>query len=386
MDNKSNKIPYFRVNQKKGEEFINIIKSSFNNKNILNNRYKTLHKGDWIYFPLINNKELINEIVRVIGEKFSYEVKFNEGVVNQDFRPRSLKEYLREKIPKKFLKFIPKSYDIIGEIAIVEFNIKDSERTRNVQKYKQEIAKAIAFINKNVKTVYEKASEIKGRYRVRDLHLLFGNDVSETIHKENNCVFKLDVKKTFFTPRLFFERKRIISKIFKNNEKIVDLFAGIGPFSIEIAKNHDVQIYAFDINPNAFFYLKENIRMNKIKGDVSPVNINVSKLKNPKYPLHFKLKNWANRIIMNLPEKSLEYLDVACYLLDSMGGIIHHYQFAKKPNSLKDGLEKLKVSLKKLNWKISKIVEKKVVKPYSPKEDLIVIDAYIEPIDLNNKI
>lgn len=380
MDDNSNIIPYLRVKQKKGEEFINLIKSTFNNRNVLNNRYKILHEDDWICFPLINNKELIKELVRLIGEKFSFKVEFNKGIANQDFRPRSLEEYLKEKIPKRFFEFIPKSYDIIGEIAIVEFNIEESEKTRNIQKYKQEIAKAIAYINKNVKTVYEKASEIRGRYRIRDLNLLFGSDISETIHKENNCRFKLDVKKTFYTPRLFYERKRIISKDFDKNEHIVDLFAGIGPFSIEIAKNHDVVIYAFDINPNAFFYLEENIRLNKIKGNIIAENIDVSELKYPNNPLHFKLKNWANRIIMNLPEKSLEYLDVACHLLDSMGGIIHHYQFSEKPNSLTDGLEKLHVSLKKLDWKIVKIFEKKIVKPFSPKEDLIVIDAYIEPI------
>jgi tRNA (guanine37-N1)-methyltransferase len=382
MDDNSNKIPYIRVNQNEGQNFINLIKSSFNNKNILNHRYKIIHEDKYICFPLINNIELIEELGRLIGEKFSYKVKFNKGVANQDFRPRSIEEYLREKIPERFFEFIPKSYDIIGEIAIIEFNIKEAEKMLNIQKYKQEIAKAIAYINKNVKTVYEKASEIRGRYRIRDLNLLFGSDISETIHKENNCLFKLDVKKTFYTPRLFYERKRIISKDFNKNEHIIDLFAGIGPFSIEIAKNHDVIIYAFDINPNAFFYLKENIQLNNIKGNVIPENLDVSDLKNPNNPLHFKLKNWANRIIMNLPEKSMEYLDVACHLLDSMGGIIHHYQFSEKPNSLKNGLEKLNISIKKLNWKIVKIIEKKIVKPYSPKEDLIVIDAYIEPIIL----
>ena len=68
----------------------------------------------------------------------------------------------------------------------------------------------------------------------------------------------LDVKKVYFSPRLATERKRITDQV-KNNEIIVDMFAGIGPFSISIARKHKVKIYAIDINPYAYKYLKKNI-------------------------------------------------------------------------------------------------------------------------------
>ncbi|MQK95284.1 methyltransferase, partial [Escherichia coli] len=82
------------------------------------------------------------------------------------------------------------------------------------------------------------------------------------------CIFKLDISKVFFTPRLSAERIRIASMV-KPGETICDLFAGVGPFSIIIAKkNPNVKVHACDINPDAYKYLVENIRLNKVEDRV----------------------------------------------------------------------------------------------------------------------
>jgi len=244
-------------------------------------------------------------------------------------------------------------------------------------------AKALVEVNKIVKTVYEKKSEVKGKYRLKELQPIFGVDNPETLHKENHCIFKLDVKNTYFTPRLVFERKRLSLLRFAKNELIVDMFAGVGPISIQIARNKDVKIYSFDINPAAHKYLIENIKLNKLKGEILAYNIDIVDLIKLSNELGINLKNRVDRIIMNLPEQSINYVDIACFLMKKTGGILHFYQFCEKPNPIEKGIENLRTKLKMMGWHIEEVINSKIVKPFSPKSDLIVADVKIKCI--NNK-
>ncbi|HEX7467722.1 MAG TPA: 50S ribosomal protein L11 methyltransferase, partial [Methanobacterium sp.] len=131
----------------------------------------------------------------------------------------------------------------------------------------------------------------------------------------------LDVKKVYFSPRLATERKRI-SDLVKNNEIVIDMFAGIGPFSISIARNHEVKLYAIDINPAAYKYLKENIIINKLEGTIIPLLGDVIEVLN-------NLNIEADRIIMNLPGTAQNFLDIAIKSLKA-GGVIHYYEFASE--------------------------------------------------------
>jgi tRNA G37 N-methylase Trm5 len=60
------------------------------------------------------------------------------------------------------------------------------------------------------------------------------------------------------------------------------------------------------------------------------------------------------------------------------GGLLHFYQFSEKPSPIENGIEKLSKNLKKMGWKLEEIMISKTVKPYSPKSDLIVVDAKIK--------
>ena len=205
-----------------------------------------------------------------------------------------------------------------------------------------------------------------------------GKNNTETIHKENNCIFHLDIKTTYFSPRLVNERRRISESNIQKNEVIADLFTGVGSFSIQIARLNPVCIHAFDVNPQAYKFLQTNIDFNKLKGKIIPYNMNNRDLLNPLNPIGKKLSGTVDRIIMNLPEGSIGFIDVACFLLDKTGGILHFYKFSEKPNPIENTLKTLEESLNILNWQIESIINSKIVKHFSPKSEMVVIDSIIK--------
>ncbi len=380
IDNKS-EIQYFKLKMEDGQAFINFLKKKFKNTQIINQKYKLLHENEYILFPFVKNQVLIDKVVALVDKEFNFELISKEGIINENYKYRTLQEALKGKLPEKYFDMIPKAYDIVGSIAIIEFDKFNYINNKLINEYKQKIAKAVSDVNKNIKTVYEKKSQIKGKYRLRDLAVLFGDDKSKTIHKENDCFFKLDVKNTYFSPRLVFERRRIASSEIKENELIIDMFAGVGTFSIQIAKNNNVKIYAFDINPNAYEYLKKNVELNtSLKGEISPNNMDVKDLLKPKNQLGHLLKNKADRIIMNLPEDSIKFIDVACSLMKESEGTLHFYQFSEKPNPIEKTLENLEKELSSFNWEIKSMINSKIVKHYSPKAELVVIDSKIKAL------
>ena len=375
----SKEIQFFKIGKENGQKFLKLIKEKFKDQDIINKNYKVIKENDYIFFPLVDDVQLLNKLEKLLEHNFDYQIITKKAIQNPKFGYKSLEKILKNEIPEKIFNLIPKSYDIIGEIAIIEFDKFGEFENEAIRPFKKKIAKAIELANKHVKTVYEKISEIKGEHRLRELALVYGQNISETIHKENKCRFKLDVKHTFFTPRLVFERRRIASSNIKANEIIVDMFAGVGPISIQLAKKNEVNLYSFDINTVAYNYLKENIKLNKLKGKIKPYNLDIKNLISPSNELGKVLKSNVNRIIMNLPEKSLEYIDVVCFLMKKSGGIIHNYQFCEKPNQIEKAILNLEKELNKYNWEVEKILNSKIVKAYSPKADLVVIDLYVKP-------
>ena len=368
---------FIKLKQSDAQEFLSIVNRVFKKKPIINQKFKILHERKYILFPLIKDEILIETLKNTIGQDIKHEFLNLKGTKNPKFKHKSIINALKGDIDEEYLDLIPKSYDIVGDIAIIELDDVESLNERESVILKKKIAKALTLVNKNVNAVYEKKSKIKGSYRLRELHHLYGDKKTTTTHKENNCLFNIDLSQVFFTPRLVFERKRIASSSFQEKEIIVDLFAGVGPFSIQIAKNHDVTIHSFDINPRAFEQLKENIGLNKTIGEIIPHNLNVKTLVASTNELGASLKNMVDRIIMNLPEKSMDFIDIACFLMKKSGGIIHSYQFCEKPYPIEKAINNLHESITNQKWVVEKIINSKVVKQFSPKAELVVVDLKI---------
>ena len=234
------------------------------------------------------------------------------------------------------------SFDIIGDIAIVKY--------REDLDYK-ELAKKLVD-GKSIKKLAVDMG-VRGSERIRELKIIVGDSL-ETIHKEYGVRLKVDISKVYFSPRLATERWRVVQKV-KDGETIFDMFAGCGPFSILIAKYRDVKIYACDINPYAIDYLEENIKMNKVKG-ITPILGDARDVAK-------EIK--ADRIIMNLPHSSFEFLEYAIEAAKN-GAFIHYYEILPKNNER----EKDIIAKGKDKGVRVKILEKRRVHAYSPSKDM----------------
>ena len=271
--------------------------------------------------------------------------------------PHNFAEILEDELTPEEIENLKTSFDTIGDIVILE--IPDE-----LQDKKQLIGDAAYKFTKR-KAIYMKKSAIKGTIRVRDLEFLSGVDDSLTIHKEHGVRLKLDVREVYFSPRLATERKRVMESV-KDGEKILDMFCGIGPFPIVIARNKDVDITAVDINEAAIKYLDENIKLNKLKGNIESHCGDVREVSKG-----FKTK--FDRIIMNLPGLAYSFLDVAIDLIED-DGIINYYEFS---DSYEQGIKRLNEAASGAGKKVE-ILNTRKVKSISPDEWHVSIDAKIK--------
>lgn len=205
------------------------------------------------------------------------------------------------------------SYELIGEIAVIN---------ELVDIGKEEAVEGILAHHPRVKTVLRKKGGLEGEFRVGNYEKLYGKE-TETFHKEFGCRFKVDPTKTYFSERYGTERNRVISRI-ENAEKVLVMFAGVGPFAIMAAKNRNPEkVVAIEKNPEAFKYLKENIELNDVENTVEAYEGDVEEI----IPELGKF----DRVIMPLPESADKYLELAMkHTADE--GIIHYYRFIEDQN------------------------------------------------------
>ncbi len=244
---------------------------------------------------------------------------------------RRLKEKLSADLPSEQLSHFYNSFDMIGDIAIIRLA---NEADGNVATAKA-VANQIMAVHRGVKTVFAQASPVRGEFRVRELRLLAGEDKTVTKYRESGCVFAVDVAECYFSPRLSYERSRV-ARLVKSGETVVNMFAGVGCFSIIIAKTvPETKVFSIDVNPIAVKYMEENVKINRVYGKVIPL------LGDSKDVINAQLQRKADRVLMPLPEKALEYLPDAVLALTPVGGWIHFYDFQHAAGN-EDPVEKTK--------------------------------------------
>jgi tRNA (guanine37-N1)-methyltransferase len=300
---------------------------------------------NFLYLPLIDNRHGEEQLGYMIMER-DFQVLERET--------RSYRELLE--LPDDLMDLLPTSFDLIGHIVIIKL-------VEELQEHKQAIGEALLSANKTIKTVAMDRG-VHGRERVRNLEIIAGEESTETIHREHGIELIADPSKVYFSPRLATERHRI-SQMVNEGETVVDMFCGIGPFSILIAKSNKVdKIYAIDINEKAIDYLKKNIEWNKVSniipmpGDSKEILPTLEK---------------ADRIIMNLPHSAFEFLSLAFSRIKS-GGTIHYYEVLENEDKEKR-FEEISKLVREIRIGLVNIQE---VHTYSPSSSLYCFDMKVE--------
>lgn len=216
---------------------------------------------------------------------------------------------ISDDIPRKMISRLPSSWEKIGDVLVVKI-------PSDLMGYKGLIGRVYAEVL-GCRTVLNDVGGIVGEFREPSVEVIYGSYDTETIHKENGVHFKLDPQRVMFSSGNMDERIRM-ANISNNEEVVVDLFAGIGYFTLPIAVySKPRKIYACEKNPVAYDYLCENIVLNNVINVVEPVfgdNRDVAP------------RGIADRVIMGYLGGTESFLDVAFECLCDNTGFIHFHE------------------------------------------------------------
>lgn len=259
----------------------------------------------------------------------------------QDARKRiSYREIAR--IPDEIRSQLPSSFDTIGSKALVKL-------PEALRPYGVEIGEAILMAHRSLDSVFEDRG-VEGEFRTRAVTRLAGSGATETVVTEYGIRLRLDVSKTFYSPRLASERRLVCSSI-GAGERVLDMFAGVGPFSIHAARRATRgHVVSLDINPYAISYLKENAAMNSVS-NIEAHFVDASDFSSGSY----------DRIIMNLPAGGRGFIDHAFSLL-SPGGIVDYYELMEN--------DRLESRIAELRATGKEVIDPRTVKSYSPSQGI----------------
>jgi len=303
-----------------------------------------IQKGDFVEIPIYEN-----------FEKFFPEYDIIEQEKPLFAKKYDLFEIVKNDIPENLQKFIPRSYKLIGDIILIKI-------PEELADYRKRIADVLLSIHPRCKSVWLDRGK-KGMLRKPDVELLAGEG-SETIHRENGCYFKLDVTKVMFSPGNLAERMRM-SKIVENGEVVVDMFAGIGYFSIPIAVHSQPhKVYSIEINTDSYRFLLENIKLNNVDKIIPILGDS----------MHVTPEGIADRVIMG-HINCHRFLPIAFKALKD-GGIIHYHE-ATPEAVLERPVERIKGVAENMGMEVE-IREFRKVKHYSPGVLHIVVDVLVK--------
>ncbi len=308
---------------------------------LLDNSARISSEGDYLFLPLTEEPPE-SELEELPGEFELTEREFEE-------QKGQLKlEDLLDGVPH---------FEVVGDIALIEDDVAEPAK----------VADAIMKVKKNVKTVLAAMSPVEGEFRTRRFRTIAGENRTSTVHKEYGCRYYIDLERAYFTPRLATERSRILTQI-KDGQTVVDMFAGVGPYSIMIAKRSpEIRVIAIDKNPDAVEFLRHNVKLNSatnveaIEGDA---NIEAE-----------KYAGIADHVIMNLPHNANEFLDAAVKLC-APNAIIHYYDITHEDDLFESSLKLIEEAAERTGRTIE-LIEARVVRSYAPHQFNVCIEVRV---------
>ena len=272
-------------------------------------------------------------------------------------RSPELTDLMKIRMNPNQLDLLPRGWFILGDIIVVKIQPQ-------LESFKHLIGDALLSIYPRCRSVLRDFG-IEGQLREPVREIIAG-DSSETVHRENGVLFKLDALRVMFSQGNLRERMRM-SHIGRD-EIVVDMFAGIGYFTLPMAVHaRPKRVLAIEINPVAYRYLKENVRLNHVESIVKPILGDCQKA---------TPQGVADRVVMGYVGTTDRYLRTGVQALRP-GGVLHYHQTIPS-RKYPDGAIKDVVEVAEMLGKSVEILDCSRVKKYSPGVVHAVVDARIE--------
>ncbi|WP_456481618.1 class I SAM-dependent methyltransferase [Methanopyrus sp.] len=325
-------LPYVAVPKRLAER----ARRALSREDLLARDVKARREGDTVLFP-VRDAGRAGSVLEELGVPY----KAGRAEFERTVEHRSVEEVLEDSLGWS----VPVPYDVIGDVAVVQ--IPDELRG-----HEREVGRAIMKVHRRVRAVFERGP-VRGVFRVRDLRRIAGKGPAVTEHREHGCRFRVDLARCYFNPRLATERRLLAEDVVEEGSKVLDLFAGVGPITVILKRFvPSVEVTACELNPVAYRYLLENLRLNRVEartflGDAREVS---------------RLVGRFDYVIMNVPKMAHRFVEAAIRCVRSDGRLIY-YRIAP---SAEEAFEELRE-------RVDRPVElesHREVKPYSPEESL----------------
>jgi tRNA wybutosine-synthesizing protein 2 len=262
-------------------------------------------------------------------------------------------------LPPDMVSLLPDKWEKIGSVLTIKV-------PEVLQSYKHHIGKVYAEVL-GCTTTLNDVGGISGVYREPVVEVIFGSSMTETIHVENGVRFRLDPQKIMFSSGNMAERRRMATIVAKD-ETVVDLFAGIGYFSLPMAVHSaPKRIFACEVNPCAFQYLRENVVLNNVCGTVEPL-LGDNRMVAP--------KQCADRVILGYLTDPQRFIGVACECLKDHTGILHYHEVVPVENVPRQPLAHIEQSVELFHRSV-KLLKVNKIKSYAPRIVHVVLDVRI---------
>ncbi|MCU0860757.1 MAG: class I SAM-dependent methyltransferase family protein [Methanomassiliicoccales archaeon] len=288
-------------------------------------------------------------------------LKLGAEVVEGDARSRacyvSPQEQARRllSLPRYLEGYLPSKWEMFGDVLVLRI-------PRELAGIREKVAEAYAQVL-GARTVCQERGVISGAHRTPDVEVIWG-DGTETVHRENYILYRFDVARIMYSSGNFPEKWRM-SRMDCRGETVVDMFAGIGYFTLPLAKHARAErVVACEINPVAYGYLVENISLNGVEGAVEPVLGDNRDLPGERL---------AHRVLMGYVGTTHEFLPKA-FSMVRPGGVIHYHETCPIDEWPSRPLRRIGEAAGGRRWEA---VHKGEVKSFAPSVSHYVVDVMV---------
>ena len=315
--------------------------------NLLDKSRRIIKNQEFVEFPVISDE------IRAEGIDFALVEQSTPIFRQPPFSFENVRKTLSESLDID-AEALRGGWEKIGDVLIIEI-------PEGLDEKKKAIGAELLRLFPKSKSIVNRIA-IEGTHREPDIEVIAGNG-TETIHKENYCLFKIDVSKVMFSAGNVSERQRMAT-VSNHTETVLDMFSGIGQFTIPLAKHsRPRKVYAIEKSPVTFEFLKENVKLNRL-GNVEPILGDCREVSTPK----------ADRILMGYFFEPEKYLPRALESLKPNGTIHYHDIVMKKDISKRK--EEIKKEIKNLGR--SAKISHHIVKSYAPMRWHVVFDLRVK--------